>query len=138
MLAVSCLGAVALAARVFPDPITHPNRIVALQARVFPGSQIKLERQLKNGVNCRQWIASYQFDGLKILTLLTMSAYTSAGYMIDVMNAISSIKTLTQANPSKVGLWGHIGGYLTLRALTLGSGAKAAVIWCGRTTFGDF
>jgi uncharacterized protein len=193
LLAVLCLGAVALAARVFPDPSTHPNSIVALKARAFPGSQIKLERQLKNGLNYRQWIASYQSDGLKILALLTIpnakvpkdgfpviifnhgyippeqyrttekylayqagfakngyivfkpdyrghgfsegkssSAYTSAGYTVDVMNAVSSIKTLKQANPARVGLWGHsMGGYLTLRALILNSGAKAAVIWGG-------
>jgi uncharacterized protein len=193
LLAVLCLSAVTMAARVFPDPSTHPNSIVALQARAFPGSKITLERQLKNGVNYRQWVASYQSDGLKILALLTIpnakapkdgfpvivfnhgyippeqyrttekylayqagfakngyvvfkpdyrghgfsegkpsSAYTSAGYTIDVMNAIASIKTLKQANAARVGLWGHsMGGYLTLRALILGSGAKAAVIWGG-------
>ncbi len=193
LLAILCFGVSALAARVFPDPSTHPNSIVALQARAFPGSAIKLERQLKNGVNYRQWIASYQSDGLKILALLTIpnakapkagfpvivfnhgyippeqyrttekylayqagfaksgyivfkpdyrghgfsqgqpsSAYTSPGYTIDVMNAISSIKTLKEVNPNKLGLWGHsMGGYLTLRALILGSGAKAAVIWGG-------
>ncbi len=193
LLAVLFLSSMALAARVFPDPSTHPNSIVALRARTYPGSQIKLERQLKNGVNYRQWIASYQSDGLKILALLTIpnakapkdgfpvivfnhgyippeqyrttekylayqagfakngyivfkpdyrghgfsegkssSAYTSAGYTIDVMNAIASVKTLAQANPARVGLWGHsMGGYLTLRALILGSGARAAVIWGG-------
>ncbi len=193
LLAMLCLGAVTLAARVFPDPSTNENSIVALKARAYPGSQIKLERQLKNGVNYRQWVASYQSDGLKILALLTIpnakapkdgfpvivfnhgyippeqyrttekylayqagfakngyivfkpdyrghgfsegqpsSAYTSPGYTIDVMNAVSTIKTLPQANPNKIGLWGHsMGGYLTLRALILGSGAKAAVIWGG-------
>jgi dipeptidyl aminopeptidase/acylaminoacyl peptidase len=193
LLAVLCLGAVALASQVFPDPSTHPNSIVALKARAYPGSQINLVRQLANGVNYRQWVASYQSDGLKILALLTIpntkapkvgfpvivfnhgyippeqyrttekylayqagfakngyivfkpdyrghgfsegkssSAYTSPGYTVDVMNAISSVKNLKEANPDRVGLWGHsMGGYLTLRALVLGSGARAAVIWGG-------
>ena len=193
LILVLCLSAVAIATRVFPDSSTHPNSIVALQARAYPGSKITLVRQLANGVNYRQWVASYQSDGLKILALLTIpntkapkdgfpvivfnhgyippeqyrttekylayqagfakngyivfkpdyrghgfsegkpaSAYTSAGYTIDVMNAISSVKTLKEANPDRVGLWGHsMGGYLTLRALILGSGARAAVIWGG-------
>ena len=72
LMAVLCLSAVTLAARAFPDPSTHPNSIVALKARDYPGSKIALVRQLKNGVNYRQWIASYQSDGLNILALLTI------------------------------------------------------------------
>jgi uncharacterized protein len=60
------------------------------------------------------------------------SAYTNPDYTADVMNAISSVKTFKSANPARVGLWGHsMGGYLSLRALVLGSGARAAVIWGG-------
>jgi uncharacterized protein len=192
-LAVFALCAVALAAREFPDPSTHPNSIVAMQARAYPGSRITLERRLKDGSNYRQWVASYRSDGLKILALLTIpkqkapkngfpvvvfnhgyippevyrttekylayqagfasrgyivfkpdyrghgfsegqpsSAYTSPGYTADVMNAVSSIKKLPQADNNNIGIWGHsMGGYLALRALVLGSGAKAAVIWGG-------
>lgn len=180
-------------ARAFPNPSTHPNSIVALQARSYPGGAITLERRLPDGVNYRQWIASYPSDGFKILALLTIpkasppkngfpvivfnhgyivpevyrttekylayqagfaskgyivfkpdyrghgfsqgkpsSAYTKPDYTIDVMNAIASVKTLEQANPKAIGIWGHsMGGYLALRALVLGSGAKAAVIWGG-------
>ncbi|MFN3265609.1 MAG: alpha/beta hydrolase family protein [Deinococcales bacterium] len=184
---------IALAQRQFPDPNTYPNSIVALQARDYSGSQITLERRLKDGSSYRQWIASYRSDGLKILALLTIpkskapkngfpvvvfnhgyiapeiyrttekylayqagfaskgyivfkpdyrghgfsegkpaSAYTMPDYTIDVMNAVSSIKKLPQADPNNIGIWGHsMGGYLALRTLVLRSGAKAAVIWGG-------
>ena len=187
------LPMLALAAREFPDPSTSPNSIAALQARAYTGSTITLERRLKDGVNYRQWLASYRSDGLKILALLTIpktkapkagfpvivfnhgyippevyrttekyvayqagfakngyivfkpdyrghgfsqgkpsSTYSSPDYTIDVMNAVASVKTLKAADPANIGLWGHsMGGYLTLRALVLGSGAKAAVIWGG-------
>ncbi|HEY6075023.1 MAG TPA: alpha/beta fold hydrolase, partial [Anaerolineales bacterium] len=44
-------------------------------------------------------------------------AYGDPGYFIDVMNALASLKQFPQANPEKIGVWGHsMGGYLALRA----------------------
>ncbi|PKN83939.1 MAG: alpha/beta hydrolase [Chloroflexi bacterium HGW-Chloroflexi-8] len=59
-------------------------------------------------------------------------AYGDPGYVIDVLNAVSSIKQFPQANPEKIGMWGHsMGGYLTLRAMVTRSEIKAGVIWAG-------
>lgn len=59
-------------------------------------------------------------------------AYFSAGYMIDVLNALSSIEKLKEVNKKKLGMWGHsLGGFLTLRALVISKDIKAAVIWGG-------
>ncbi|MEN9562350.1 MAG: hypothetical protein RIR73_594 [Chloroflexota bacterium] len=59
-------------------------------------------------------------------------AYGDPGYQVDVMNALASIKQHPDVNPEKVGMWGHsMGGYLTLRAMTISSDIKAGVIWAG-------
>ncbi|MHB8135758.1 MAG: alpha/beta hydrolase family protein [Anaerolineaceae bacterium] len=59
-------------------------------------------------------------------------AYGDPGYVIDVLNAVSSIKQFPQANPEKIGMWGHsMGGYLTLRAMVTRPDIKAGVIWAG-------
>lgn len=59
-------------------------------------------------------------------------AYYSPAYAVDVLNAISSIKKLPEANPGKIGMWGHsMGGNVTLRDLEISSDIKAAVIWGG-------
>ena len=42
-------------------------------------------------------------------------AYGDPGYAIDVLNAVAAIKNFPQANPQKIGMWGHsMGGYLNL------------------------
>ena len=59
-------------------------------------------------------------------------AYSNPGYMIDVLNAISSLQSFPQVNPEKIGMWGHsLGGYLTLRAMVISEDIKAGVIWAG-------
>ncbi len=59
-------------------------------------------------------------------------AYGSPGYLTDVLNALASIKKFPQANPAKIGMWGHsMGGYLTLRAMVISKDIKAGVIWAG-------
>jgi uncharacterized protein len=59
-------------------------------------------------------------------------AYGSPGYTVDVLNAIASIKHYPQANPAKIGIWGHsMGGFLTLRAMVISPDIKAGVIWAG-------
>ena len=61
------------------------------------------------------------------------SAYYSPNYAIDDLNALVSIKKYPDANPSKIGVWGHsMGGNITLRDLVVNpSDIKAAVIWGG-------
>jgi uncharacterized protein len=59
-------------------------------------------------------------------------AYGDRGYTIDVLNAVASIKQFLQANPQKIGMWGHsMGGFLTLRAMVISPDIKAGVIWSG-------
>lgn len=59
-------------------------------------------------------------------------AYGSNGYTIDVLNAVASVKRLADANPEKVGMWGHsMGGYITLRNMVANKDIKAGVIWAG-------
>lgn len=59
-------------------------------------------------------------------------AYGSPGYTTDVLNAIGAMKTFPQADPRRIGMWGHsLGGYLTLRAMVISSDIRAGVIWAG-------
>lgn len=58
--------------------------------------------------------------------------YGSSDYTIDVLNAVSSIKKYKDANPSKIGMWGHsMGGHITLRNMVISKDVKAGVIWAG-------
>ncbi len=59
-------------------------------------------------------------------------AYGDPGYLVDVLNAVASLKRFPQVNPEKIGMWGHsMGGYLTLRAMVISPDIKAGVIWAG-------
>lgn len=50
----------------------HPLTIEAMRAREYPGSNLKIEETLADGVNYHQYIASYYSDNLKIYGLLTV------------------------------------------------------------------
>ncbi len=61
-----------------------------------------------------------------------MGSYGSNAYTIDVLNAIGSVKHLSEVNPQKIGMWGHsMGGHITLRAMVTTKDVKAGVIWAG-------
>jgi dipeptidyl aminopeptidase/acylaminoacyl peptidase len=58
--------------------------------------------------------------------------YGSPAYTIDVLNAVASIKNFPDADPDRIGMWGHsMGGHVTLRAMVTTSDIKAGVIWAG-------
>lgn len=58
--------------------------------------------------------------------------YGAPDYTIDVLNALGSMKKYPDADPKRIGMWGHsMGGYITLRALVIDPGIKAASIWSG-------
>ncbi|MBN1136204.1 MAG: alpha/beta fold hydrolase [Anaerolineae bacterium] len=60
------------------------------------------------------------------------SAYASPDYTVDVLNAVASIQRFPDANPDKVGMWGHsMGGGITLRVMVTTTDVKAGVIWAG-------
>lgn len=59
-------------------------------------------------------------------------AYGDPGYTVDVLNAVAALKRFPQADPNKIGMWGHsMGGFLTPRAMVISKDIKAGVIWAG-------
>lgn len=53
-------------------------------------------------------------------------------YTIDVLNAVASLQRYPDADPERVGMWGHsMGGGITLRAMVVTDDIKAGVIWAG-------
>ena len=59
-------------------------------------------------------------------------AYTQDNYSIDVLNAVASMKRYPEADPNRIGMWGHsMGGYVTLRSMVITRDIKAGVIWAG-------
>lgn len=58
--------------------------------------------------------------------------YGSNEYTIDILNALSSIKKYKDADPNRIGMWGHsMGGFITLRSMVASKDIKAGVIWAG-------
>ena len=61
-----------------------------------------------------------------------LGAYYSPAYTIDVLNAISTLRRYKDADPQRIGMWGHsLGGNITLRAMVVSKDIKAAVLWAG-------
>ena len=59
-------------------------------------------------------------------------AYGDPGYTTDVLNAVAALKAFHQADPNRIGMWGHsMGGFLTLRAMVISRDINAGVIWSG-------
>jgi len=59
-------------------------------------------------------------------------AYGSPDYTVDVLNAVASVKRYPDADPNRIGMWGHsMGGYITLRSMVISHDIKAGVIWGG-------
>lgn len=61
-----------------------------------------------------------------------VGGYGSPAYTIDVLNGMASVRRYPDADPDRVGMWGHsMGGQITLRAMVVSKDIKAAVIWGG-------
>jgi fermentation-respiration switch protein FrsA (DUF1100 family) len=59
-------------------------------------------------------------------------AYTAPDYTVDVLNAVASLQRYPDADPDRVGMWGHsMGGTLALRAMVVSDEIDAGVIWAG-------
>ena len=57
---------------------------------------------------------------------------SNAHYTVDVLNGMASVKRLADADPNRIGMWGHsMGGQVTLRAMVISKEIKAGVIWAG-------
>ncbi|NDJ52151.1 MAG: alpha/beta fold hydrolase [Chloroflexi bacterium] len=58
--------------------------------------------------------------------------YGTPAYTVDVLNAVSAVKAYPNADPDRIGMWGHsMGGQITLRAMVVTDDIKAGVIWGG-------
>lgn len=66
-------------------------------------------------------------------------AFYSADYIIDTLNAYSSLQSFAKVNPDKIGLWGHsMSGNVLFRALAVKPEIPAVVIWAGAVyTYSD-
>lgn len=63
---------------------------------------------------------------------LARGGYGSNDYTIDVLNGMNAVKKHKDADPNRVGMWGHsMGGYITLRSMVVDKSIKAGVIWGG-------
>jgi dipeptidyl aminopeptidase/acylaminoacyl peptidase len=52
------------------------------------------------------------------------------GLVVDVMNLLSAIPSIPQADQSRIGMWGHsMGGGITTKILTIDTRVKAAVLY---------
>jgi len=61
-----------------------------------------------------------------------ISSSRSPAYTIDVLNAVAAVKGFPDADPDRIGMWGHsMGGGITLRVMVTTSDIKAGVIWAG-------
>jgi dipeptidyl aminopeptidase/acylaminoacyl peptidase len=59
-------------------------------------------------------------------------AYGSPAYTVDVLNGLSAVKNYADADPDRIGMWGHsMGGHITLRSMVISDDIKAGVIWGG-------
>jgi len=59
-------------------------------------------------------------------------AYSNPDYTVDVLNALATMKRYPDADPDRIGMWGHsMGGYITLRSMVISKDIKASVIWGG-------
>lgn len=53
-----------------------------------------------------------------------------SGLVIDVINLLNAIPSIEQADPNRIGMWGHsMGGGVTMKALTIDTRIKAAVLY---------
>jgi dienelactone hydrolase len=58
------------------------------------------------------------------------SSFFYSGLVIDVINLLNAVPSIEAADPERVGMWGHsMGGGVTMKALTIDSRIKAAVLY---------
>lgn len=58
------------------------------------------------------------------------NSFFSTGQVIDTLNLVSSLSSIPEADPERVGIWGHsMGGGVTTKAITIDPRIKAAVLY---------
>lgn len=60
------------------------------------------------------------------------SGHANPDYTTDVLNAMTSLRRLEEADGERVGMWGHsMGGSIVLRSMIVTDTVKVGVIWAG-------
>ena len=60
----------------------------------------------------------------------TGHSFFYSGLATDVVNLINAVSSIKQADPERIGMWGHsMGGGVTMKVLTIDSRVKAAVLY---------
>ncbi len=63
---------------------------------------------------------------------IARGAYGAPDYTIDVLNAVAAMRRYPDADPGRIGMWGHsMGGFITLRAMVVDEEIRAGVLWAG-------
>jgi dipeptidyl aminopeptidase/acylaminoacyl peptidase len=63
---------------------------------------------------------------------IATSAHFSEVYVVDTLNALSSLRTRTDVNPARIGVWGHSnGGEIGLRSMVVSKDIRSGVFWAG-------
>jgi len=63
---------------------------------------------------------------------IAYGAYGVPDYTIDVLNAVASLKQYPDADPARIGMWGHsMGGSITLQVMVATEDVRVGVIWAG-------
>ena len=58
------------------------------------------------------------------------NSFFYSGLVIDVINLLNAIPSIEQADPERIGMWGHsMGGGVTMKVLTIEARIKAAVLY---------
>lgn len=58
------------------------------------------------------------------------SSFFYSGLVIDVINLMNAVPSIPQADPKRIGMWGHsMGGGVTMKVLAIDSRVKAAVLY---------
>jgi dipeptidyl aminopeptidase/acylaminoacyl peptidase len=58
------------------------------------------------------------------------NSFFYSGLVIDVINLMNAVPSIEQADPERIGMWGHsMGGGVTMKALTIDTRIKAAVLY---------
>lgn len=60
------------------------------------------------------------------------SGHSNPDYTTDVLNALTSLQRYPNADPERIGMWGHsLGGSIVLRSMIVTDTVKVGVIWAG-------
>jgi dipeptidyl aminopeptidase/acylaminoacyl peptidase len=58
------------------------------------------------------------------------NSFFYSGLVIDVINLLNAVPSIREADPNRIGMWGHsMGGGVTMKVLTVDSRVKAAVLY---------